>query len=308
MTCKHCGIADIPDIAIFCPACGKKLRESSENVTPRLIVTTVADKPGLDYVQAQSWWFKKIDLTPGRNEFPLSLTPDLGAGFRIFLGENVCSVDFTHFKAVAPFKTAFMFKNCTSLSAIDLSPLGNVSTAQSLEAMFHGCSDLRTFNGGTLDVSKVLSANQMFASCSNIEHLDFSGWRFMSLERAVSMFYMCKRLKSIHWGDCVMPALSESWNMFLGCANLESIDLSTLGIRLIKNANSMFDGCVNLKHIDMSGINIMPPSNKMSLPVYHMFRHCDSLETVAMYGCSDVTVDLVAQALRECGIGARILR
>ena len=66
-----------------------------------------------------------------------------------------------------------MFYGCSSITALDLSPL-SASKVRNLEYMFSGCSSLTNLDLTPLDTQKVTDMNQMFSGCSSLTNLDLT--------------------------------------------------------------------------------------------------------------------------------------
>ena len=65
-----------------------------------------------------------------------------------------------------------MFRNCTSLTSLDLSNFLTTSVS-SMTGMFKGCSKLQTLNI-KFNTQKVNNIAEMFAGCEKLESLDLS--------------------------------------------------------------------------------------------------------------------------------------
>lgn len=300
MNCKHCGIADIPEYAVFCPACGKKLLSEKQLVTPRLRLNAKND--GV-LVQASSWWFKSLN-SKTNCDFLLSLEPDLARGFRIYNGNNLIAIDFTHFVPAPNFNLCYTFKDCTEIKRIDLQPLGSVKIAASINEMFKNCRELTDINPGTLDMSEVVSAESTFDGCASLACLDISTWTLSKLGVAQNMFRGCTALKSVEFSREGLPEITNCSQMFCNCSSLTELDLSMLKLWRVRDISMMFSGCSKLRRLNLSGADFSAVTSQN-----RAFSGCKCLSEVIMYGCNNRTVDIVDVLLRDAGLtGVRIVR
>ena len=116
-----------------------------------------------------------------------------------------------------------MFKNCRSLTSLDVS---NFNTSN-VTNMFDGCSGLTSLDLSNFNTSNVTDMVYMFANCSGLTSLDLSNFNTSNL--------------------------SYTSRMFGYCTNLTSLDLSKWDISNVNIINTMFYGCTSLKTIKMVG-------------------------------------------------------
>ena len=107
-----------------------------------------------------------------------------------------------------------MFKNCISLTSLDLSNF-DTSSLKYADLMFSGCEKLETIN-------------QHFTS--------------ESLESSTFMFSMCKKLKSLDLSGFKGEKITSIFSMFSSCFELRYLDLSNFDCRSIQNYIYAFYG------------------------------------------------------------------
>lgn len=204
-----------------------------------------------------------------------------------------------------------MFKDCTSLTELDLSG-SNAENVKDMGEMFYGCRalsklDLTDFKTGqvttmenmfcicstleTLDVSSFNTENVttmlgMFNNCSSLRSLDLPGFNTANVTQMSSMFEKCSSLRSLDLSSFNTRKVAYMQNMFQGCTNLESIDLSSFDTENMKSMNGMFFSCTKLETLDLSSF-----ATPKMVSMVDAFSNCKNLKTI--YVTSAFTTDKV---------------
>ena len=89
-----------------------------------------------------------------------------------------------------------LFRNCSSLSSLDLSTF-NTSSVTDMHYMFYGCSRLSSLDISTFNTSGVRDMSYMFYGCSSLSSLDLSTFNTRYFTDMYSMFSGCSSLKEV---------------------------------------------------------------------------------------------------------------
>ena len=174
----------------------------------------------------------------------------------MFLGcTNLASVSFKTdntyaFRYVT--NTNSMFKNCSSLTSLDLRGLRRGSAKNGSSSMFEGCSNLETLILG-INYSNANTTASMFEGCAkltSVKTLNTSGVEtttVMSNTTDMSrMFYGCESLTAIPSCFTLSSNLVTTVKeMFANC-NFTSLDCSAFNSAALLDADGFVDGCNNL--------------------------------------------------------------
>ena len=101
-----------------------------------------------------------------------------------------------------------LFRNCSSLSSLDLSTF-NTSSVTDMSRMFEGCKSLTSLDLSTFDTCNVTDMSWMFRGCSSLSSLNLSTFNTNSvrpddLDNAVGcvgMLHRCSNLKQVYVKD-----------------------------------------------------------------------------------------------------------
>lgn len=148
--------------------------------------------------------------------------------------------------------TNSMFKNCSSLTSLDLRGLRRGNATNGSSSMFEGCSNLETLILGT-NYSKASTTASMFEGCAkltSVKTLNTSGTETtQTLSNTTDMsrmFYGCESLTAIPACFTLSSSLVTSVKeMFANC-NFTSLDCSAFNSEALLDADGFVDGCDNL--------------------------------------------------------------
>ncbi|MEY8459660.1 leucine-rich repeat protein [Eggerthellaceae bacterium 24-137] len=161
------------------------------------------------------------------------------------------------------------FKNCRSLTSVDLSQM-KIGTPTRFEEMFSGCSSLQRVTFPKTDAIGFISTMNMFKDCISLQNID------------LSMFISTSNEYYNEGGDSVSRGSNMS-GMFENCTSLKSVDLSHLSAK-IGCADRMFAGCNTLRELSCPHIALgysfknLSTGHEDSATYIELFEGCHSLE------------------------------
>ena len=217
--------------------------------------------------------------------------------------------------------TNYMFANCSSLEAVDLSWIGANAQILNMEYMFANCSSLTSIDTSTFSVAMTLSVNSMFEGCSSLTSLDLGNINTSMAPSLASMFKGCSNLETVKWlglessnvvdtsymfGDCTKltaiilnqfdtSKVKDMSHMFSGCASLEEINLMGFNTGQVTDMSSMFKGCEKLTNLDISTFNTSKVTSMKS-----MFEGCVSLISLNLSGLNTKSVTDMGSIFKGC--------
>ena len=167
-----------------------------------------------------------------------------------------------------------MFKDCQSLTSIDLSHF-NTSMVTSMEWMFENCTGLTNLDLSNFDTKNVQNISYMFYRCNNLEYINLSSFNTSSVVDLSVMFCDCSSLTSLDLSHFDTRKVEDMGGMFERCSGLSSINLTNFNTRNVKSMSGMFSGCnaltiLDLRYFDTSNVRDMRS----------MFQNCNNLKTV----------------------------
>ena len=221
----------------------------------------------------------------------------------MFGRKNIKTVTFEK-NIELPDSIAAMFRECSSLTNVDMSNL-DTSNVANMSSMFYKCTSLADINLGGLDTRNVTNISSMFSGCSNLTNINLSGLDTDNVNSMGNMFSGCSGLTSINLSGLNTSNVTDMSSMFFGCSSLTNLDVSNLDTSNVKFMNSMFNGCSSLASLDLSNFNTTNLTN-----MYRMFYGCSSLASLDLsnfetsqvinmdsifYGCTSLNTIYVTQ-------------
>ena len=213
-----------------------------------------------------------------------------------------------------------MFKDCTSLSSLDISDW-DVGRVTRMEQMFYNCTSLTTLQANNWNAGNVKDMSFMFDECTALTSLSISGWNTSSVTDMSGMFKDCTSLKSLNINDWNVSKVTDMSSMFSGCTVLTTLDLSKWNLGAGELAY-MFYNCQALTTLNVSSWDtgeitgmtgmFMDCSSLTTLDVskwdtgnvtymYGMFSGCNDLTTLDVSGWNTDKVTNMSYMFADCG-------
>lgn len=187
-----------------------------------------------------------------------------------------------------------MFKDCTSLTELDLSG-SNAENVKNMGEMFYGCRALSKLDLTDFKTGQVTTMENMFCICSTLETLDVSSFNTENVTTMLGMFNNCSSLRSLDLPGFNTANVTQMSSMFEKCSSLRSLDLSSFNTRKVAYMQNMFQGCTNLESIDLSSFDT---ENMKSMT--GMFFSCTKLETLDLSSFATPKMVSMVDAFSNC--------
>lgn len=187
-----------------------------------------------------------------------------------------------------------MFKDCTSLTELDLSG-SNAENVKDMGEMFYGCRALSKLDLTDFKTGQVTTMENMFCICSTLETLDVSSFNTENVTTMLGMFNNCSSLRSLDLPGFNTANVTQMSSMFNKCSSLRSLDLSSFNTRKVTYMQNMFEGCTNLESIDLSSFDT---ENMKSMT--GMFFSCTKLETLDLSSFATPKMVSMVDAFSNC--------
>ena len=187
-----------------------------------------------------------------------------------------------------------MFKDCTSLTELDLSG-SNSENVKDMSEMFNGCSALSKLVLTDFKTGQVSTMESMFRYCSTLETLDVSSFNTENVTTMCGMFNHCSSLRSLDLSGFNTANVTDMSSMFKNCSSLRSLDLSSFNTRKVSDMQSMFLGCTNLESIDFSSFDTENMTSMIA-----MFNSCTKLETLDLSSFATPKMVTMSSAFEDC--------
>ena len=171
-----------------------------------------------------------------------------------------------------------MFRNCISLTALDMSSW-DTSGVNNMQFTFFNCTSLITLDVSSWNVSNVNSMNSIFRACSSLITLDVSSWNVGNVNSMIFMFFGCSSLVTLDVSSWNTSNVNSLDSVFRDCSLLILLDVSNWDVSNVSDADFMFDGCSSLSIVDVSGWNTANLNTAR-----FMFQECSSVITFAVSG------------------------
>lgn len=187
-----------------------------------------------------------------------------------------------------------MFKDCTSLTELDLSG-SNTENVKDMNEMFYDCKALSKLDLTSFKTGQVTTMESMFCGCSTLATLDVSSFNTENVTNMVGMFNTCSSLRSLDLSGFNTANVTDMSSMFKDCSSLRILDLSSFNTRKVSDMQCMFEGCTNLESIDFSSFDT---ENMRSM--IGMFNSCTKLETLDLSSFATPKMVTMSSAFEKC--------
>lgn len=141
-----------------------------------------------------------------------------------------------------------MFRNCTSLTSIDLENF-NTSRATTLDNMFFGCKGLTSLDLSSFNTARVEDMHSMFAGCTQLTTLDLSHFDTSSLTNIQGMFAECELLETVDLSSWKPTKVTDIRYLFNYCTNLTTVYVGSTWnlLSVTDNGTDVFTNCNNIE-------------------------------------------------------------
>ena len=117
------------------------------------------------------------------------------------------------------------FKDCTSLTSVDLSSLTTVSNEYAMNTVFYGCTNLTSVDLSSLTtISGQNAMDGAFNGCTSLTSVDLSSLTTISGQNVMNgAFYGCSSLKTLSFpklNNFDTQNTNQFNNMCSGCSNI----------------------------------------------------------------------------------------
>ena len=177
-----------------------------------------------------------------------------------------------------------MFKNCTSLTHVDLSAI-NTSKVEDAAYMFWGCTSLKEMDFSGNDLSNVTSMQGMFYECPSLASVNLSGSNLSSITNMSGMFKNCTSLVEFEFPETYTPNLTTIEQMFYGCTSLKVLKLHWLDTDNLEDIGNFIDYDLALEHLWLpygmeklknAGYSLHDYRGYLPKDMYHGITKCES--------------------------------
>ena len=208
---------------------------------------------------------------------------------------NLISINFNNnFNTSKATSANEMFKNCKSLTSLDLSNF-NTSNVTSMYDMFSECSSLTNLDLSNFNTSNVTDMTWMFKYCPSLTSLDLSSFNTSNVTSMTSMFSGCRALTNLDLSSFNTIKVTGMSTMFSGCSSLINLDLSSFNTIKVTGMSTMFSGCSSLINLDLSNFNTSEVTDMQS-----MFYECSSLTNLDLRSFNTSNVTSMSSMFEYC--------
>ena len=190
------------------------------------------------------------------------------------------------FKDARPKDCSWWFSGFKGLTTITHLEYFNTSQVTNMQYMFSNCESLEALDLSTFNTENVTSMSNMFYYCKSLKSLNLSSFNTSKVTFMGSMFSDCESLTALNLSSFNTENISNYGYMFQYCKSLTTLDLSSFNSKEILNTSFMFTGCFALKTLDISSFD-----TSKTTEMINMFGGCSALETI--YASSAFTTDNV---------------
>ena len=177
-----------------------------------------------------------------------------------------------------------LFKNCISLTSIDLSGF-DAKYVGSVKEMFSGCSSLLKLDIDSFDTSSVLDMSKMFSGLINLSELNVSGFNTENVDSMQEMFSGCLSLRQLDLSNFNTNKVQVFSKMFKNCNNLRQVNIESFDFSNAINMGSMFEECNSLLSLSIGKNDTQNVTNMEAL-----FKNCSSLNYLDVSGLNTQNV------------------
>ena len=170
--------------------------------------------------------------------------------------ESLTSLDLSNFNTLSVTSMSSMFEGCKNLETIEFGINFDTSWVKSMSYLFYGCEKLKQIDIGNFDTGLARNMSHMFDSCISLTSLDFNEKIFDTSENIdfSYMFNNCTNLTSLDISFFKTNNAKDMSFMFSNCSSITNISLK-FDTTSVNTMESMFDSCKDLKYLDLTSFN-----------------------------------------------------
>lgn len=230
------------------------------------------------------WWFEGLTTIEHLDYLNTSEVDDMRLMFSSCT--SLETLDLSSFNTEKVKYMYAMFDGATNLRSIKL-PKGFIgSSVTDLRSMFKDCTSLTELDLSGSNAENVKDMGEMFYGCRALSKLDLTDFKTGQVTTMENMFCICSTLETLDVSSFNTGKVAYMQNMFQGCTNLESIDLSSFDTENMKSMTGMFFSCTKLETLDLSSF-----ATPKMVSMVDAFSNCKNLKTI--YVTSAFTTDKV---------------
>ena len=147
-----------------------------------------------------------------------------------------------------------MFKNCSSLTALDVSGW-NTQSLTSLNETFYNCCSLTELDVGGFITDSCYTMYGAFYHCNQLTTLDVARWNTGNVTNMNSMFSLCTKLTTLDVSDWDTHSCTDMGYLFNNCSPLTGLDVSGFDVSHVTRMDYMFNNCTHLTELDVADWN-----------------------------------------------------
>ncbi|MBO6243145.1 MAG: BspA family leucine-rich repeat surface protein, partial [Clostridia bacterium] len=216
-------------------------------------------------------------------------------------------VNLTNFKSTKAYEMQNFFNGCTRLHTIVGLEYLDTRGAANLAHMFKNCQSLTSLDLSNFVTTNVKWMTNMFYNCRSLSSVKLSSFNTKNVEYMDFMFYNCHSLTSLEITNFKTGSLTRIESMFYNCTSLTSLDITNFDTSKVTSMNSMFEKCTGLTILNIS--NFYPSKcNEYK----KMFSGCKKLEYVNFYNYYEtnttIFTDIIKDAFNEIQLCIHVTR
>ena len=189
---------------------------------------------------------------------------------------SLTHLDLSYFNLENLRDSRYMFEECFTLKEIKFNDNTTTKNLEKMDYMFNGCISLEKINTKIFKENKLTNLNYVFKNCHSLKELDLSYFETKYITELIGSFQKCKSLLNINLTHFDTSKVTRMNFMFQDCNSLTKLDLSYFNLENLKESIGMFFRCDKLKEILFN-------NDTLAKNLYNktdMFNACTSLEKI----------------------------
>ena len=169
---------------------------------------------------------------------------------------TVKTLDFSNMDTSAETYLSGWLRGCNSLTSVNLGGRFSTAAAEDLSEMFKDCSSLTQLDLSNFNTAKVTNMAGMFYGCKLLASIDITHFDAGKVTDMSSMFSWCEAITSLDLSHFIAPKLTNMDNAFSCCVALSDIDFGdSFDTHNVENMNGLFAACCSLVNVDLRVFN-----------------------------------------------------